>query len=425
MDAWGGHKGRMWFVDLSAGPVWNSRWDDLPLQVVLGDNNIELTSDFGNQWLTEYVSDYVWQATANFITPNFIYYPTYRPNYQIDIFVLDDRSGAEKSAVSIQRTVNKDPILAAFEDLVPYSKITVNINFVDISQELNHTLKSSYKYTDSWTSGADFCQPERYGIVDVRPTYKYLLDHLGDYEKNPYLTGDTMTIPVFAFAFSGETYFSYTDKWFIGKTNWENGALLGIALDQAALVSLNQYEFTYGDQVTPAQRGKGEGFTETIIHEVGHEFGLMHPHQYGGIGDFIFSAMGYFTNDYKFGQIDKDAIQRAHVDQVYSATQKILEPLPSASASQVQAKLADVDSAYSRMDYVGAMQMVLSVYQSAQQLASTVGTTAQRQMQTSVTGTQIATPVESAFLYLVGGIAIGLIVGLVVVTLMKRKRVKD
>jgi hypothetical protein len=425
MNAWGGQKGRMWFVDLSAGPVWNSRWDDLPLQVALGDNKIDPTSGFGKQWLTEYVSDYVWQATQNFIAPQFVYYPTYRPNYQIDVFVLDNRTAAEKSAVSIDRTIHKDPIVAAFQDLVPYSRINVDINFVDISSGLRQTLVSSYKYTDSWTLGADWCEPEGYGVVDVRPAYKYLTEHLSDYETHPYLTEDTMTIPVFAFAFTGETYFTFGYKWYIGKTNWENGALLGIAMDQAVLISLNQYEFTYGDQVKPAQPGKGAGFTGTVIHEVGHELGLMHPHQYGYIGDFVFSAMGYFTNDYNFGQIDKDAIQRAHVDQTYIATQRILEQLPSAASSQVQAKLTGVDAAYSKMDYTGAMQGILSVYQSAQQLASTVTTATQTQTQTSTTVTQVVTVTgESSTLYLAGGIAVGLIVGVAVAALIMRKKQK-
>lgn len=234
-----------------------------------------------------------------------------------------------------------------------------------------------------------------------------------------------MTIPVFAFAFSGETYFTFAYKWYIGKTNWENGALLGIAMDQAVLISLNQYEFTYGDHVKPAQPGKGMGFTETVIHEVGHELGLMHPHQYGDVGDFVFSAMGYFTNDYNFGQIDKDAIQRAHVDQTYIATQRILQQLPSAASSQVQAKLTDVDAAYSKMDYTGAMQGILSAYQSAQQLAATATTPTQTQTQASTTVTQVAAVTgESSTLYLAGGIAVGLIVGVAVAALIMRKKQK-
>ena len=200
MNAWGGKQGRMWFVDLSAGPVYNSQWQDLPLQVVLGDNNIDLSSGFGHQWLNEFVSDYVTQATANFITPDFVYYPHYRPNYQIDVYVLDDRNAAEKSTTPIRSTISSEPIHAAFQELVPYSNVTVNINFVDVSQDLDQTIRSAYKYTNSWLSGNRFCEPQRYGVVDVRSIYNYMMGHIGVYESNPFLSPDKMTIPAFAFS---------------------------------------------------------------------------------------------------------------------------------------------------------------------------------------------------------------------------------
>lgn len=426
MNAWGGKQGRMWYVDLSAGPVYNSQWDDIPLQVAIGDNKIDLSSPFGQQWLEEYVSDYVSQATVNFITPDFVYYPYYRPNYQIDAFIIDDRNAAEKSAVPIESTVNKQLILSAYQDLVPYSSVSVNVSFLDVSQDLDQTIRSAYKYTDSWLKGNQFCAPERYGVVDVRPVYKYMLDHLTSYEKNPFLTHDTMTIPAFAFAFSNQTYFTDSYKWYIGKTDPENGALLGVALDQAAFISYNQYEFTRGDQVSPHQPGKGEGFTQTIIHEVGHEFGLMHPHEFGDIGDFIYSPMGYFTNDYTFGQIDKDAVQRAHVDQVYFATQDIMGQLPADAASQVQTALMKVDSSYSAMNYVDAMHAVLSAYQLAQQLQGSNPTGQSMPGETAPTSISTTLGVgQPSVLYIGVGVGIGIVVGMSIAIFAHSRREKQ
>lgn len=386
MNAWGGHH-RMWFVDLSAGPVYNSEWEDLPLQVAVGDNDIKLSTDFGRQWLTEYLADYIWQATYNFIVPNFVYSPQYSPNYRIDIVVLDDRDSSERSEVPIEKTANKDMVTAAFQDLIPYSTISVNVRFESADQNLHNLIKSSYKYTDSWMAGSIFASPERYGVVDVRPIYKYVLDNLATYEPG-ILTADleTTIIPVFAFAFSGETYFTYTYKWEIGKTDWETGALLGIALKEAVFISMNQWEFTRGDHVDPPQPGKGEGFTSTMIHEVGHMVGLMHPHQYGNIGDFVFSAMGYFTNDYYFGQIDKDALRRAHINQIYAKTEELLAQVAGPStvgdlASQVRSKLDEADKSYSRMDYADAIEFVLTAYRLAQLLVPT----APSQVRTQVT----------------------------------------
>ncbi len=432
MNAWGGHH-RMWFVDLSAGPVRNSQWEDLPLQVALGDNNIDTSSSFGKRWLTEYISDYVYQATYNFVAQNFVYYPQYAPKYQIDVYILDDRTSEEKRLVPVQSTVNKDVILKAYQELVPYSNVVVNLNFPDLPGPLRDIIGGSYKYTDSWLMGADFAHPERYGIVDLRPVYKYMLDNFGSFESNspthiatsefnPNMVEGTVIIPVFAFAFSSETYFSYTYKWFIGDTDWETGALLGIALPEAAFVSLNQWVFTRGNQITPPQPNRGEGFTQTIIHEVGHEFGLMHPHQYGDIGDFITSPMGYFTDDYKFGQIDKDSVQRAHVDEIRMETERLLSQFPaeSAAAEQIRSKLSEADSAYSQMKYDSAIAPVLVAYQLARQQVSPQPTQVQ-----STTGTAIPPSVPTtAYLIaaLIAGIIVGIVLGFAIPMVLKRAR---
>ena len=410
MNAWGGHH-RMWFVDLSAGPVFASQWEDLPLQVALGDNNIDLSTDFGGNWLTEYLADYIYQATYNFITPSFVYYPRYSPKYQVDVLILDDRNSTEKKDVAIQETVNRDTIAASLRDLVPYSTVEVSLRFQDARQELHELIKAHYKYTDSWIEGSIFASPQRYSVIDVRPIYKYVLDNSATFASNVRTTENAVTIPVFAFAFSNETYFTYTYKWLIGKIDYETGALLGITFNDAIMISLNQWEFTRGEHVEPAQPGKGEGFTSTIIHEVGHAFGLMHPHQYGNIGDFIFSAMGYFTNDYNFGQTDKDALQRAHVDQIYMETERLLsqtnagfDPL----GLVVRSKLAEADSAYAKMQYADAIQPVLAAYQLACLRAL------------------IAILIPATAIYVIGAITIGAVVGFVVArqTVRRKESVK-
>ena len=77
----------------------------------------------------------------------------------------------------------------------------------------------------------------------------------------------------------------------------------------------------------PEIRSSGYGFTTTAIHELGHHFGLSHPHDgydsatgvdYGPGGDFYFawlgdeahSMMSYIDVAWEFGQFDQDNMYR-------------------------------------------------------------------------------------------------------------------
>jgi hypothetical protein len=284
-------------------------------------------------------------------------------------------------------------------------------------------------------------------VVNVKPIYNYMLDHITQYEPAPFLKGDTMTIPIFAFAFSNETYFTDTYKANIGQVgqiDYENDALLGEALPNCVMISYNQWEFVRGNWVTPQQTNKGIGFTQTIIHETGHEFGLMHPHQYGNVGDFIASPMGYFTDDYTFNQIDKDTIRRAHVDQLYSLTESLLTRANSTVqnlVSQSNADLAQADAAYEQMNYTGAIQFVLNAYQLARQAAGnpplyaatsstqtrvqfiTLSQSQTEQVSTTqltqTTSTEVGVPLSHR---LIGVAILGLIIGAVVIILLEKRR---
>jgi hypothetical protein len=233
--------------------------------------------------------------------------------------------------------------------------------------------------------------------------YQYIRDNLQDFESNVQRDRSEFTVPVFAFAFSNDTLFTFTYKWLIAQRELNVKALLGVALGDVALVSVSQREFAYGDYVTPSEPGKGDGFTEVIIHESGHMLGLPHPHNFGPVGDFILTAMGYYSYDYVFGQSDKDALRRAHVDQVYIEVQFMLQRLGPASSAvgSIRNQLSEADSEYSRMDYVAALNTVLQ----AEQTAKTSGLTA------------LGSLIQPLIF-----IAVGLIVGFIVAWSMLRRR---
>jgi hypothetical protein len=404
MTGWGGIH-RFWFNDFSAGPTFWTWPEDIPLQIALADNRIDLGSAYGHTWMTQYVADYIAQATWNFITPFFVYTPTYSQRYSFDVHIFDNRTSEEKQAVAIQSTVDAAKIRSAFQDLVPYSKVDVSVNFEDLSKYpgLENVIRSNYKYTDSFTFGVSG-QPLQYGIVDARPVYKYLGEILQQFEPNFHRDNSDFTVPVFAFAFSNDTLFTFTYKWIISKPQSEVTALLGVALGDLALVSLSQQEFERGNFVKPIQPGKGEGFTQVIIHESGHMLGLQHPHNFGPVGDFIVSVMGYYAYDYVFGEIDKDSLQRAHVDQIYLKVQSMVRQLNArdpVSGLSIENQLRGVDSKYSQMDYAGALSLVLQT-QTAAESALASGTIG------------IVLPA----MYVV----VGIVIGLIVASLLLRRR---
>jgi hypothetical protein len=368
MTGWGGVH-RFWFNDLSAGPSFWTSSQDLPLQIALEDNHIDLHTPYGKTWLTQNLADFIFQGTWNIVTPFFEYTPSYSEKYTFDIHVFDNRTDQEKQAPNIRSTVDPDKIRNAFQDLLPYSKIQVSLKFEDLSKYpgLEDVIRSNYKYTDSFTFGVSG-QPLQYGVVDARSVYKYFEDNLQNFEPNFHRDRYEFTVPVFAFAFSRDALFTFTYKWIITKPESQIKSLLGVALGDMALVSLSQQEFQRGNYVSPPQPNRGEAFTEVIIHESGHMLGLPHPHNFGPVGDFILSAMGYYTYDYAFGQSDKDALQRAHVDQIYLNVKSLLAKLSSqnpASGFSIGNQLNAVDQKYSQMDYASALSLVLQAEQAA------------------------------------------------------------
>jgi hypothetical protein len=382
MTAWIGTR-RFGYLDLSAGPTYWSPWD-LPLQVVLEDIGVSLHTAYGKKWFTEYLADYIQEFVRNFAAPQFVYDPVFTAKYRFIIQILDDRTSEEKTAAPITSTVNASLIKNAFEDIAPYTATEIDLSFKETSEypELQNLIDAHYKYMDSWTYKYVLYEPQKIGSVDLRPIYKYLQDNLAKFAVNLTRSEDEVTIPVFAFAFSEETYFTYSYKWFVDQRDPETNSLWGVALDDMVIIGHCQFDFERGKHVSPAQSGKGYGFSQTIIHELGHMIGLMHPHQYGSLGDFSASAMSYFTYEYKFGQFDKDAIQRAHADKNHALALLTMQETKQLLQSKVKSTevetvletseslLEEADIEYSKMNYAEALKKTMEARETADTASS-------------------------------------------------------
>jgi hypothetical protein len=365
MNGYGGNH-RLWFIDLSAGPVSYTGWDDIPLQWGVDDFKLELGSAFGRTWLTNYLASYTTEAVRNFAIPNFCYDPPLTETYDIRVYFLDHRTDEEKSAVKLESLVNQDTIKAAFEDLAPYAKTTISLSYKSTSElgglaravEDNRLKADSIIYSDSWT------KTKKLDYVDMEGVYKYLQNNLDTFVKDIRRDRNTLTIPVFVFVFSSSIQFYSQWKLWISDYDRESGTFGGVALGDIVMIGRNQDTLTAGEQSDPKQPGKRVGFTHTIVHEVGHMVGLMHPHSYGWLGDFSFGAMSYFTADVRFGEHDKDALQRGHADKLLIEVQQQVEEAKTTLASRVESPetqelvtkaeqlLKAAEDEYARMNYV-------------------------------------------------------------------------
>ena len=372
MIGYGGHR-RLWFLDLSAGPTWWS-WNDFPLQIVLEDQSIHLDSPAGRQWLTQYLADYTRELTYNIIVPEFIYDPIYTRKYVFRVFVLDHRTAEEKTAVTIEDTIRPGLIKSAFEDLVPYATVNVTVDFTDTDKypELANLLDANRRFLE--TFAYKNIVYETFEYIDERPIYKYLQDNLGQFVPQVSRNEYEFTVPIFAFALSGDAHFGGSEKWYVG---WDmDRTYEGIAQGDLVMIGMSHTDFQWGDYAE--QPGKGIGLTNTVIHEAGHIIGLSHPHNYGSIGDFTVSVMGYFTNDYVFGQHDKDALQRIHADKVmmntFSTVQdsrsilqsKVGSPETEVLLNEAENHLKKAADEYSRMNYTGALTTALEALETAE-----------------------------------------------------------
>jgi len=355
MTAWGGHY-RMWFFDVSAGPSFNTPKDP-PLQVVLTALKIDLNTQYGRIWLTQYLADYLWEAVWNFAVPQFVHEPIYSKRYRFTINVFDNRTDLERTSVPVDKTLNASRIKSSFKELLPYSEIEVSIKMQNYSSDPNlaRVIKESFKMIDVGT-----------GYVDVRPVYRYLQLNIGKYVPRILRNEEEVTIPVFCFVFSKQ-HIAYTSKW---EVRGSKASLQGIALDDMAIISLTQYyELERGAIVKPPQGTKGIGFSQTVIHESGHMLGLMHPFQFGQVGDFVDSPMSYFAHSYDFSQFDKDALRRMHADRILlessaklaeadeSAMRKIAMPLSLAKLNNGRDLVRRAEQEYERMNYVEAVSL--------------------------------------------------------------------
>jgi hypothetical protein len=362
MTAWGGHS-RLFFADLSAGPEQTA--EQLPIQIASGLNSVDLNTAYGKFWLNQFLADYVSGAVPNIFAPDFIYPINYASSYKVKIVILDNRT--DTTDPPLTKTFDQATAVKEWQALLPWANVTAETKYARVSDYpgLQQIILNS-------RSPATYGSPPGSPAVDARPVYNWLQNHISDFMQ---VTRDTTEydIPVFAFAFSGQYEFGFTFKEMIGKDVDFDRTIWGVALYDLVMISHSTYDFKRGDldNVTqPSQPGKGFGFTNTVIHEVGHMVGLMHPFSFDPTENFVASVMAYYPYENSFSIFDRDVLARGEADLLLRVTAQVLAETPNILVNQANLSAASssansAEKAYSEMNYAQAIRDGADALQSA------------------------------------------------------------
>lgn len=364
MTAWGG-KSRIYYIDLSAGPSLVDK--QLPLQLAAEFNNIDLNSVYGKVWLNQYLSDYIYGVVYNLFAPDLIYPLNFSKKYVIDVLVLDNRSTDAKP--DIKSTINLNLIENSLKSLVSFANVEVKLRFNKLKDYPDFE-KIVLQSTIEGRGFSDKYPPEPYyppNIVDVRPIYEWLSEsgkgHIKDFFKIK-RSEEEFVIPVIVFAFIRDFNLGLSSKEWLAKRGVKD--LWGIALYDMVLISHSEIDFNRGSYLENEVKG-GFGFSQTVIHEVGHMLGLNHPFIYDETENYVESVMAYYPYTYEFSQFDKDVLLRSLSDKFIMEAKTLI----SGKTGKVKAEafLADAEKFYDKMLYKESLEKAYEALKEAKSLS--------------------------------------------------------
>jgi hypothetical protein len=352
LRAWGGNKD---FVFLDVGAAPNSR-DYRPWMNVTRDgvkDNQEIDEPI---WAYKGVLDpfyvnlgrNIFDATRLLWARMPIYPIEYAERYVLPMYIITEPNGHYNpksplrglSPGDIEKNTNVAMIQKAFQDLAPWAKVELRVKFIhlpDADRDLAAAVADAKsRFSENYMD---------YGILK-----KYFREHWGQYV--PAEPG-AVVYPTFAFLvdYPSTGLYAYSDA-------DEFGHSWGVFYNAADLWLCGQTTrpVCFAEEYFQTPAAWWALWNGVLVHELGHSFGLTHPHDTSGLDgngfttyevnwlwDSTASIMTYRHSLPSFDQFDRDLLYRSHT--VNMAARILADPSSSASQrSELETALGEIQA---------------------------------------------------------------------------------
>ena len=251
------------------------------------------------------ISEYIEEAIQFLFVPSYIYTPEYEYQYKLDLLMIDATSD-DSVYDDMTDYFNAANVQMALDWAVPYTEWTFNIEKADLEEpflaEYKEALESSSTATSCYYGGDAI-------IIDSN----VLIPKADELVSRP---DGVVTIPVFVTIFDD---CGWVDREYVmgSAESYDDGTPFGVFM------------------ATGKNQLVNDGLTGTVVHELGHIMGLMHPHQSFGYdtGELDFeqdwfwdqsaSTMTYYHNleNSYLDYFNYDALERGHALVILSDVQ--------------------------------------------------------------------------------------------------------
>ena len=354
---WGGNE-RFCFIDISAisnAMFYYSFVLEIPLYALPAYTLYDLDSytqtidpytQDGKDSLIYYISTWINSYLHNNFLSRAVYFPPVDENINLPIAVFTNISDKGYPLESISWAISSERIGTSLSDSFPWINFFVPIKFYNLSD-----------YPEIYNHLAQNVQEDEDGyFIDVMDVAEIMDEKLDLFFDMEYEGTQSLSL----------VFINNYVRFKIDNIN-----LGGIALGKYQISVRNPNQLFHLSDVNQPMIG----LTHTIVHEIGHNLGLSHPHSgaFGFGSMFIKDVMSYLYSAHNFSIFSRDTIARFHYDYYYLNAQGNLTALENPNVrgyGKVTKLLEESYSYYAEMDYIPAIEKAMEAHKLSLELTN-------------------------------------------------------